>query len=112
MAAEVLKGRKVSKNVRMLVSPASRKIYMRALKDGIIETLMEAGATVMMAACGPCIGLHSGIVGSEEKAISASNRNFIGRMGASTAGIYLGSAATVAASAIEGRIADPRNYLM
>lgn len=110
-AARVLKGRRVHPEVRLLVSAASRSIYHRALQAGIIETLSAAGAMVLAPSCGACLGLHSGILARGERAISSTNRNFVGRMGHKEAEIFLGSPASVAAAAIEGRIADPRKYL-
>lgn len=95
----------------MLVSAASRSIYHRALQAGIIETFSEAGAMVLAPSCGACLGLHSGIIGKGERAISSTNRNFVGRMGHKEAEIFLGSPVSVAAAAIEGKIADPRKYL-
>ncbi|MCX7780262.1 MAG: 3-isopropylmalate dehydratase large subunit [Negativicutes bacterium] len=110
-AAKILKGKKVHPDVRMLVSAASRSIYHQALKDGIIETLSEAGAMILAPSCGACLGLHSGILARAERAISSTNRNFIGRMGHKEAEIFLASPASVAAAAIAGKITDPRNYL-
>jgi 3-isopropylmalate/(R)-2-methylmalate dehydratase large subunit len=110
-AAKILKGKKVHPDVRLLVSAASRSIYHKALREGIIETLSEAGAMILAPSCGACLGLHSGILARNERAISSTNRNFVGRMGHKEAEIFLGSPASVAAAAIEGRIADPRNYL-
>ncbi len=111
-AARVLKGRKVHPEVRLLVSAASRSIYHRAIREGIIETLSEAGAMVLAPSCGACLGLHSGILARGERAISSTNRNFVGRMGHKEAEIFLGSPASVAAAAIEGRVTDPRKFLV
>lgn len=110
-AARILKGRQVAAGVRMLVSPASQSIYQRALREGVIETLADAGAIILAPSCGACLGLHSGILAKGEKAISSTNRNFVGRMGHKESQIFLGSPASVAAAAVEGRIADPRKYL-
>jgi len=110
-AAAILKGRKVNPRTRLLVLPASREIFLQALKSGILETLMEAGAVIGPPTCGPCGGAHLGLLGPGENAISATNRNFKGSMGSKESFVYLGSAETVAASAIEGKIADPRKYL-
>ncbi|NPA85051.1 MAG: 3-isopropylmalate dehydratase large subunit [Crenarchaeota archaeon] len=110
-AARILKGRKVADGVRCIAIPASIKQYSRLLKEGIIDILTEAGCFVAHSTCGPCLGGHLGVLGPEEVAISSSNRNFRGRMGHPTSKVYLASPATVAASAVEGKIADPRKYL-
>lgn len=110
VAARVLKGRKAAKGLRFLVSPASREVYSMALEEGILKTLSDAGAVIVAPSCGLCLGAHTGILAGGESCLSTSNRNFIGRMGSRDASVYLGSAATVAASAVEGRIADPRAY--
>jgi len=110
-AAEVLKGRKIVEGMKFLVSPASQTIYKQALREGILETLVDAGATIVAPSCGLCLGAHTGILAPGERCISSTNRNFIGRMGSKESEVYLSSAATVAASAIEGKIADPRKYL-
>jgi len=107
-AARILERKHVK--VRCIVIPASRKIYMEALKAGYLEKLVSAGCTVGPPTCGPCIGAHMGLLGEEEVAVSTSNRNFTGRMGASTSKIFLASPATAAATALEGKIADPRKY--
>jgi len=111
IASSILKGRRISGGVRLIVTPASREIYLSAMKNGIIETLIDAGAVVTNPGCGPCMGAHQGLLADGEVCISSGNRNFRGRMGSSEARIYLASPATVAASAIEGKIADPRRYL-
>ena len=111
MAAGILKGRKVKPGVRLLVIPPSRKVYLEAMRDGSAGTLLEAGATLLPPGCGPCLGAHLGIPSDGEQVISTANRNFKGRMGNNKAFIYLGSPATIAASAIQGAIADPREYL-
>ena len=108
IAAGILEGKKVHPETRLLVFPASWEIYLEALREGILETLIEAGAIVCNPGCGPCLGGHMGLLASGEKCISSSNRNFKGRMGSTQAEVYLGSPATVAASAIAGRIVDPR----
>ena len=110
-AAQILKGHKVKAGTRLLVSPASHDIWMQASRDGILATLAEAGAVVMAPTCGVCVGLHSGLLADGEVCISSTNRNFIGRMGSKKAQIYLSSPMAVAASAIAGKIADPRKYL-
>lgn len=107
-AADVLRGRRISPQVRLLVLPASRGILMEAVAAGIITDLLAAGATLLNPGCGPCLGAHQGCMAPGERTISSSNRNFRGRMGSRDAEIYLGSPATVAASALTGQITDPR----
>lgn len=107
-AADVVRGKKVAPGVRFLVAPASRTVMEQALASGTIGTLVEAGATILAPGCGPCFGGHGGLLGPGERGISASNRNFPGRMGSSEAEIYLASPATVAAAAIAGKVVDPR----
>jgi len=111
VAARVLRSRKVAKGIKMIIAPASREIFLEALNYGLIDIFVKAGAVVVPAGCGPCVGTHCGIPADGEVAISSANRNFKGRMGNPNAYIYLASPATVAASAIEGKIADPRKYL-
>jgi 3-isopropylmalate/(R)-2-methylmalate dehydratase large subunit len=110
-AAQILEGRKVARGVRLLVIPASQEIYLNALNEGLIKTLMEAGATVGNPNCGPCLGGHMGLLAEEEVCISSSNRNFIGRMGSTKSYVYLASPATAAASAVTGKITDPRTLM-
>ncbi|MEK7375917.1 MAG: 3-isopropylmalate dehydratase large subunit, partial [Candidatus Margulisiibacteriota bacterium] len=111
IAASVLKGKKVNKNSRLIVAPASKQIFLDAMKKGLVETIMEAGGVFVTPGCGPCVGTHNGVPSDGEKAISTANRNFKGRMGNTKADIFLASPATVAASVIEGKITDPRRYL-
>jgi len=111
IAAKILKGNIISPKVRMIVTPASKEIYLNALEEGLIEIFLNAGAAVTNSTCGACIGGHLGVLGPEEVCISSTNRNFIGRMGDPSSEIYLASPATVAASAINGRIKDPRGML-
>lgn len=111
MAAELLKGKRVSPNVRFIVAPASREVLLKAMDDGIIRTFVEAGAAVVTPGCGPCVGTHNGVPADGERVLSTANRNFKGRMGNPNAFIYLGSPLVAAATALEGRIADPRKYL-
>ena len=108
IAAGILKGRRVHPEVRFIVAPASRRIFLEAMDEGIIQELVRSGAAVVTPGCGPCVGTHNGIPADGENVISTANRNFKGRMGNSNAFIYLASPATVAASALAGAIADPR----
>lgn len=108
IAAELLKGEKVAKGVRLIVIPASRREYLRALKGGLIETLVEAGAIVEFPSCGPCMGGSFGLIASKEVSVSTSNRNFVGRQGSPEGKIYLVNPAVAAVSAIYGEITDPR----
>ncbi|GIW64307.1 MAG: hypothetical protein KatS3mg092_0240 [Patescibacteria group bacterium] len=110
-AAKILKGKKVHPEVNFVVIPASRKVYNRLLKEGILQIFAEAGANIESSNCGPCFGKHMGVVGKGAQMISSSNRNYIGRMGSKDAKIFLASPATVTASAISGYIVDPRKYL-
>lgn len=110
LAARILKGRKVSKYTKAIIIPASQEIYKAALKEGLIEVLAEAGATIGPPTCGPCMEAHMGILGPDEVCISSANRNFQGRAGDISAKIFLASPATVAASAIKGEISDPREF--
>lgn len=111
IAAQILKGRKVHPDVRLIVAPASRQIYLDAIDTGVLKTLVQAGAAVVTPGCGPCVGTHNGIPSDGENVISTANRNFKGRMANNKAFIYLASPATVAVSAVKGEITDPREFL-
>ena len=110
-AAKILKGHKVKTGTRCVVTPASKHVFEQAVHDGLAEIFLQSGAVFTNATCGACVGTHLGVLGDNEVCISSSPRNYVGRMGAITAKIYLSSPATAAASAIEGKIADPRRYL-
>lgn len=107
VAAEIIKGKHVAKNVRVIIIPATQKIYLEAMEAGYLRTFIEAGAVVSTPTCGPCLGGYMGILASGEKCVSTTNRNFIGRMGAIDSEIYLASPAVAAASALTGFITDP-----
>ena len=111
LAASILDGRRVASHVRLIITPASQTVYREALKSGVISTLIEAGAVVTPATCGACGGGHLGVLGPNETCITATTRNFKGRMGDPSAKIFMGSPATVAASAVTGTITDPREFL-
>lgn len=111
VAAEILEGKKVSKDCKLLVSPASQEIWKQASDMGILLKLAEAGATILAPTCGACLGVHSGLLGKGENCVSTTNRNFKGRMGSKESYVYLASPATAAASAIEGKLVDARDYL-
>jgi len=108
LASEMMKGEPVARGVRLIVVPASREEYMKALRAGLVERFMEAGAMVESACCGPCMGGSFGLLGAGERCLSTSNRNFVGRQGSPKAFVYLASPATAGASAITGYITDPR----
>ena len=106
-AAEVFKGQKVHKNVRCLVFPGTQAIYKQAMHEGIFDIFIDAGVAVSTPTCGPCLGGHMGILADGERAISTTNRNFVGRMGSTQSEVYLASPAVAAASAVKGYIAGP-----
>ena len=107
-AADLLRGERVAPGTRLLVTPASRRVFLDALREGIVETMTEAGATFQSAGCGPCLGAHQGLLGSKEVCLSTTNRNFQGRMGSRDSEVYLASPETAAATALYGEITDPR----
>lgn len=111
IAAKILKGKKIHSSVRLIVTPSTQQIYLEAQKMGYISTIVEAGGIVTNSTCGSCFGGHMGVVGPSETVITSTTRNFKGRMGSRDAKIYLASSATVASSAIAGKITDPREFL-
>ena len=111
IAAHVIKGKKVAPNVRLLVIPATQQIYLEALREGLLEIFVEAGAAVSTPTCGPCLGGHMGVLGAGEVAIATTNRNFVGRMGHPTSEVYLANPAVAAASAIKGTICHPEEVV-
>lgn len=111
IAASILKDRHISKKCRLIVAPSSRQVMIQAMREGLIEILLNAGAAVVTPGCGPCVGTHNGVPADGENVISTANRNFKGRMGNNRAYIYLGSPATVAASVLYGKISDPREFI-
>ena len=111
MAARILKGRKVHPDVRLIATPASQSIWRECINNGIWDIFAEAGALVTHSTCGICFGGHLGIIGDGEVCIASSNRNFQGRQGSPKSFVYLANPATVAASAVEGHIVDPRRFL-
>jgi homoaconitate hydratase family protein len=110
-AARIMKGRKIHPALRVLIIPASRKEYLLALKKGMLEVFVDSGCLILNPGCGPCLGAHQGVLAPGEIALSTANRNFRGRMGSRDSEIYLASPATVAASALKGKITDPRRFI-
>ncbi len=111
VAARILRGKKVAKGVNLLVTPASQRIYQKAIEKGYLSTIIEAGGVILNPSCGPCGGIDKGILAKEEKCLSTSNRNFKGRMGDPSSKVFLSSPITAAASALAGRIVDPREVI-
>ncbi len=111
IAADLMRGKKVAKGVRMIVIPATQDIYKQAMKDGLLEVFIDAEAVVSTPTCGPCLGGHMGILGAGEKALTTTNRNFVGRMGHRTSEVYLAGPAVAAATAITGKISSPEDVL-
>lgn len=111
IAARILSGKKINSHTRFIIVPASKNVLLEAMENGTMKTLVEAGATFVTPGCAACLGTHEGMLGSGEVCITASSRNFPGRMGSNKANIYLGSPASVAAAALEGKIVDPTEYL-
>ena len=109
VAAQILEGRSVHPDVRLIVFPGTQKIYLEAIEKGYIQTIIKAGGAVSTPTCGPCLGGHAGILAKGERAISTTNRNFVGRMGHTESEIYLSSPAIAAASAVAGKIASPED---
>ncbi len=110
-AADIFKGRKVAKNIRAIIIPATQDIYLKAMEDGLLRIFIEAGCVVSTPTCGPCLGGYMGILAAGERAVATTNRNFVGRMGDVTSEVYLASPAVAAASAVAGKIADPREIM-
>lgn len=111
IAAEILKGRKIKKGIRTIIFPATQKIYLKAMEEGLLKIFVEAGAAVSTPTCGPCLGGHMGVLTSGERAVSTTNRNFVGRMGHVESEVYLASPAVAAASALTGKISSPEEVM-
>jgi 3-isopropylmalate/(R)-2-methylmalate dehydratase large subunit len=110
-ACDIIRGHKVAKNVRAIVIPATQSIYLKCIEDGLIKDFIEAGCIVSTPTCGPCLGGYMGVLAKGERAVSTTNRNFVGRMGDVESEVYLASPAVAAASAIAGKIAGPEEVL-
>jgi len=111
LVAEILKGRRCAPGTRLIIAPASRQVYLQAVREGIFEILLGAGATILSPGCGPCVGLQGGVLADNERCLSTANRNFKGRMGNPNSEIYLSSPATAAWTAVKGKISDPREIM-
>ncbi|NMB14596.1 MAG: 3-isopropylmalate dehydratase large subunit, partial [Gallicola sp.] len=111
IAASILKGKKVADGVRLLIFPGTQEVYLQAMEEGLFKIFVEAGGAVSTPTCGPCLGGHMGILAEGERALSTTNRNFVGRMGAAGSEVYLASPAVAAASAVLGRIGSPEEVL-
>lgn len=111
IAAEILQNKHRHRDTRLIISPASKDIYLKAMNEGVLEIFVRAGAIILPPSCEPCAGVHEGILGNGEKCLSTQNRNFLGRMGNTNGFIYLASPATAAATAVKGEITDPREVM-
>ena len=110
-AAEIMKGKKCAKGIRVIIIPGTQKIYLDAIEEGLVRTFIEAGAVVSTPTCGPCLGGHMGVLAEGERCVSTTNRNFVGRMGHVESEVYLASPAVAAASAITGKISGPEEVM-
>ena len=110
-AAEIMKGKKCAKGIRVIIIPGTQKIYLDAIEEGLVRTFIEAGAVVSTPTCGPCLGGHMGVLAEGERCVSTTNRNFVGRMGHVDSEVYLASPAVAAASAITGKISGPKEVM-
>ena len=111
IAAKILEGKKFADGIRVIVIPATQKIYLQAMEEGLLKTFIEAGAIVSTPTCGPCLGGYMGVLAEGERCVSTTNRNFVGRMGHVDSEVYLASPAVAAASAITGKISGPKDVM-
>ena len=111
IAAKILEGKKVADGIRVIVIPATQKIYLQAMEEGLLKTFIEAGAIVSTPTCGPCLGGYMGVLAEGERCVSTTNRNFVGRMGHVDSEVYLASPAVAAASAMTGKISGPKDVM-